>query len=352
MSSAGAFAEWQPRYAEHNVATFPVTENKIPAVKGYLKIGLRASEQLALRFPANDAFGFACRRNRITVLDVDAPDERLLADALDQHGHTPFIVRSGSGNFQAWYRHNGEKRRVRPDPEKPIDILGDGFVVAPPSVGSNGRYEIIQGTLEDLDRLPTMRPTGGNVNHGTQISERDALGVTHKLSETNEENTSHIATRSIKRNETLWRHCMKVARGCANLEELMDAAIEYNNAEFYPPLPPDEVLKIVASAWSYELEGKNWFGLGGRVVFDVETIDIVATKNPYAVALLLVLKRHHDGQDTFYLANSTAKTFGWSVNTFKNARDRLVELGFIRCIHPGGRGPKDPPVYGWKGVRK
>ncbi len=36
-------------------------------------------------------------------------------------------------------------------------LLGGGFVVAPPSVGATRVYEIIKGTLADLDRLPVAR---------------------------------------------------------------------------------------------------------------------------------------------------------------------------------------------------
>jgi hypothetical protein len=63
----------------------------------------------------------------------------VLADALGRHGPTPFVVRGGSGNFQAWYRYNGEPRRTRAWPGLPIDLLGDGYVVAPPSMGSSAR---------------------------------------------------------------------------------------------------------------------------------------------------------------------------------------------------------------------
>src|SRR4051812_607452 len=153
MPSAGIFAEWQRRYAELGLATFPV-EGKRPTIRGYMKVGLAASQQLAIKFPAAEAFGLACRKNRITVLDVDAPDERLLADIMSEVGPSPFVVRSGSGNFQAWYRHNGEPRRIRPDPSRPIDILGDGFVVAPPSLAPNGAYAIIEGSLDSLAHLP------------------------------------------------------------------------------------------------------------------------------------------------------------------------------------------------------
>ena len=40
MSTRAVFGEAQPIYAEHGIATFPVTKLKAPAVRGYLKMGL------------------------------------------------------------------------------------------------------------------------------------------------------------------------------------------------------------------------------------------------------------------------------------------------------------------------
>jgi hypothetical protein len=339
---SATFAEWQPRYADHNIATFPVTPDKVPAVKGYLRVGLNASDQLAMKFPANDAFGLACRRNRITVLDVDTPDERVLADGLARHGPTPFIVRSGSGNFQAWYRHGGEKRRVRPDSERPIDILGDGFVVCPPSIGSKGQYQIVQGCLDDLDHLPRMR------HEPMPAAQAIIIPKPADLPEVREPIAPTLMVRDIKRNDTLWRHCMKVARSCARLENLMEAAVEYNNAEFYRPLPADEVLKIVASAWGYECEGKNRFGYGPRLVLDVDMVDDLLRSDLRAYGLFCWLMRHNAGVPEFVLAKAAAEGLGWSVNTMRAARDALVERGLIECVHPGGKKPNDPPRYRFK----
>lgn len=345
MSSA--FAQWQPQYAAHNVATFPVTADKVPAVKGYLRVGLQASGQLSIKFPDNDAFGFACKRSKITILDVDTSDERVLADGLARHGPTPFIVRSGSGNFQAYYRHGGENRRVRPDPDRPIDILGDGFVVAPPSKGRKGQYQIIEGTLDDLDRLPRMKhPEAIKAVQSPSADEPIAPKVGASAN-------GHAGVEDIKRNDTLWRHCMKAARSCGTLERLMSAAVEFNKGEFYRPLPADEVLKIVASAWGYEVEGKNRFGYGPRLVMDADVVDELAASNPRAFALLSILQRHHDGCDDFVLAKGMAEKLKWSVNTMKDARDELERRGLIECLHRGGLRPNDPPVYRIsKGVRK
>ena len=90
------------------------------------------------------------------MLDVDTPDERVLADAMSRCGRSPFVVRSGSGNWQAWYRNSGEGRQIRPDAAVPIDVLGAGYVVAPPSKAANGAYTIVEGTLDDLPTLPSM----------------------------------------------------------------------------------------------------------------------------------------------------------------------------------------------------
>lgn len=328
----GVFAEWQPRYAERGIATFPV-RNKRPAIKGYLKIGRQVSDQLALKFANDNAFGFACRRARLTILDIDAPDERLLADALDRHGPTPVIVRSGSGNYQAWYRHGGETRRVRPDPAQPIDILGDGFVVAPPSIGSKGPYNFIAGGLDDLETLPVLK--------GLKFDPNKKQNTPSPLS-------SPLTAQPVRRdeghrNDTLWRECMKMVRGCRNIEELMVRAMD-NNRHYYEPLPAEEVLKIVASAWSYEVEGKNWFGHGHRVVVGHSIVDELAAADPRAYALFSLLMRHHWGRE-FCLTKAYAEKLGWAVNTMKAARDALIARGLIECVHKGGRGPNDPPVY-------
>src|SRR5262249_7329460 len=152
-----SYQYWQADYAAHGVATFPVDANKRPMVSRYSKFGLVGSAKIAGKFANAPAIGFMCgKRSGVTVLDVDTTDERVLADAVERHGRTPIIARSGSGHYQAWYRHAGERRLIRPRRDVPIDILGGGFVVAPPSRTAKGGYQFIQGSLDDLDSLPTL----------------------------------------------------------------------------------------------------------------------------------------------------------------------------------------------------
>jgi hypothetical protein len=82
------FSDQQSLYAEHGIVTFPVTEEKRPAVRGYLKLGPKASREMASKMASAPAIGFATnRRNRITVLDVDTGSEMVLADSTGTDTH-------------------------------------------------------------------------------------------------------------------------------------------------------------------------------------------------------------------------------------------------------------------------
>jgi len=330
---AGLFEHWQAEYAARRVATFPVGRDKNPSVRGYLRVGSKASEQLAIRFPDATGIGLACARNKITVLDVDTSDERVLAGGLSRFGDTPFIVRSGSGNFQAWYRRNGEGRHIRPDPAVPVDILGDGFVVAPPSQAANGTYRIIQGSLDDLPGLPTMRRDPANRSQSERL-------VTGNLT-----SEPFVGMR-----EGDGRNNAMLTRGCrmalsAETKDILLAMMMEANAQFAEPLPIDEVRKIACSIWRYKTEGRLMIGGGEAtaVIFKSDTAHL--WDQPLALVLLVKLRLAHGWRDggEFALSLATAETLGVSPKTFRAARDALVSRRFLQITYPGGRGKSDPP---------
>src|SRR5262249_6690823 len=120
------------------------------------RVGAKGSEQLAMKFPATLAAGFvAGRRNRLTVIDIDSADDRLLDEIQGRFGTTPLQVRTPSGGRHLDYRYGGEGRRIRPFPD--VDVRGAGNVVAALSVVPKGRYEIERGSLDDLAALPPVR---------------------------------------------------------------------------------------------------------------------------------------------------------------------------------------------------
>jgi len=327
----GAFATWQPKYAEYGIATFPVSleGEKKPLVGGYLKLGLATSRRLAFRFPKSNAFGFALgQRSGIAVLDIDIPDERVLADAMSRHGATPVVVRTGSGNWHAWYRHNGEKRLIRPWTDRPIDLLGAGYVVAPPSKGAYEPYTFVHGGLDDLGNLPLMRgledlqPTRG----------RPASPVIRQGS----------------RNNQLWEHCMIQARHCDDIDALIDVARTFNQC-CEPPLSENEVIKAAASAWGYQQSGNNWFGSNGMVAVPR---NILHCLDPDELFLFMRLRDAHVGlRNHFAIAvEAMSNSLGWDKRRFKRARDGLIAKDVIEFVHRGGKYKGDASLYRFTNV--
>jgi bifunctional DNA primase/polymerase-like protein/primase-like protein len=323
-----SFQYWQRLYADHRIATFPVrvgNEGKVPAIRGWQRIGLPGSCKLAQKFAGADALGFCPgRRSGLTILDVDTPDERVLTNALDRYGSTPVIVRSGSGNFQAWYRYNGEKRLIRPEPD--IDILGSGFLVAPPSRGINADYQFIQGDLDDLGGLPIMQ----NIKIASP-----PLAPT---------STSIEAVTKGNRNKSLFDHCMREAHHCDDLASLLDVA-RTANAEYLPPLPDTEVVKIATSAWRYTESGDNRFGQTGVWFPTGEANSLIATDQD-AFILLAYLKANNGPNRTFIVANGLADTFGWTRKRFAGARRRL-EYSHLEMVRRPGKC-NGPALYRWR----
>ena len=325
----GIFAAWQPRYAAHRIPTFPVHitgADKRPAVANWLKLGLPYSGQLALKFPDNDAFGFCPgARSRITIVDVDTTSERVRDQAFERFGRPRIVVRTLRGHWQGWYRHNGEPRRIKPWPGQPIDLLGSGFVCAPPSRGPAGAsYEFVEGTLDDLADLAEL--------HNLPRPAPPANGASR--------------IREGARSVQLWRHCMRAAPHCDDLDQLIDCATTWaadnlDLAGTTHPFTAAEIERAARSAWQYEITDRNWFGRDGVAVVNHADVDRLP---PDAGWLLIKLRRHHWGRQ-FTLTNGMAVSLGWGLVKFRAARDVLVREGFLLCVSTGGRGPGDAPIF-------
>jgi hypothetical protein len=318
------FREWQADYAAHGIATFPVGPDKKPMVKHYGRFGLVGSTKIAERFAGAPGIGLMCgSRNRLTVLDVDSKDERVLADAVDRHGKTAIVIRTGSGNFQAWYRYGGERRSIRPRRDVPIDILGGGLVVAPPSTVARGQYEFIQGSLDDLDRLPTLH---------------DAPTI---LPADVPDNWGSMRAGS-GRNNGLFRLCLLAARHSDDFDQLIDYA-RTKNDQLAEPLEDKEVMRAASSAWKYESEGRNYIG-GQRAVFSTNDV-LPLMPDPYVAALIVWAKASFKPNCHFWLADGLAEKFGWSVYDLRHARRRAIKMGIFRLVRRAGF--RRPAVYTW-----
>jgi hypothetical protein len=336
--SSGIFEHWQRVYAERGIVTVPCSPGKKPLVGNPHRFGAKASKEIVDRFPDASALGFyAGRRNGLTVLDVDTTDERVLRDALDHHGTTPLLVRTASGKWHAYYHHNGECRRIRPWRREglPIDIVGAGLCIAPPSELATGTYQIIEGRLDDLDRLPIMRGLDGQFYSRNRVTPSPASGSAKRWSEMHDGDG---------RNDALFRRLGREAHHCDDFEQLLDRA-QTLNTEFAEPMEQCEVSKVSSSVWKMTVERRNHFGQHGSWLPTAQVDELVA--DPYTLALLSYLKAHNGPDRRFWVADGLRlqPELRWSRRAFKNAREHLVELGWI--IPLNRPSPENPVEYRW-----
>jgi hypothetical protein len=338
-----SFIDAARQYASAGIATLPLggDDGKRPLVKHPQKFGIKASLEIATKFPAANV-GFWCgRRSNVTVVDIDSPQESELRWVLDMFGASPIIVRTGSGKHHVWYRHDGERRYIRPIPGHAIDILGGGLCVAPPSLRpAGGEYRFMRGGLANLGSLPKIR---------TGVLEKLEPAPIERLASSTSKNVVLIGLRSA----TLFKLALSWAHAAVSqaalLERLREANVELAN----PPLPDHEVQRAVGSAWKYKVEGRLMVpGADSSIVMPSASIArLLAAGEIDAMALLAMARRAHGSEPgkTFALsplALERARKIGsWDKRRYRNATRRLCALGELVQVTQGGRGKHDPAMY-------
>jgi hypothetical protein len=343
--NASGFALWQPIYAERGIPTFPLTGDKSPAVKNYSTMGLPASRQLAGRkqFAETQGFGFVCgKRTNITALDIDYTDEKVLADRLARHGNTPVIARTASGKFHVYYRHNGEKRWCKAwGHETKIDLLGGGVLVAVGSRTAKGTYEFIQGGLDDLDRLPVIQGIGDI------LAKKEKLVLPTPDGVFPEQEPDDKPIPEGTRNYDIWCHCMRNAKKCGNVREVLMLATQFyvNHCDQHPPMSQEELMTTAASAWRKTEQGANFF-INPAAVFNTSEFEDMPLTDPDAWRLLGYLKMKNGHYSEFLVSNGLAQSFGWGRQRLATTRKRLVDAGHI-ILTKAPTSYTGPALYRW-----
>jgi len=172
----------------------------------------------------------------VLVLDVDSPRAE---EKLKEFGHPPTpMVRTAGGGLHLYFKHPGGDVRtgIRVAPELDVKAAG-GYVVAPPSVGPNGRpYEwIISPDDAELANPPEwlMRLLERPKRNGAAPPVGKKLGP----GERNRELTSIAGT---------------MRRRGMEEPEILAALQAANEHRCDPPLEAEEVEKIAASVARYE----------------------------------------------------------------------------------------------------
>ncbi|MFC5737723.1 bifunctional DNA primase/polymerase [Sinirhodobacter huangdaonensis] len=326
MSALRIFARHGPEYAAAGLPVFPVdTRSKRPAIKGWQRATPRRAQAWAQIEALGNADGLGLlmgAASGLTEIDVDAAGEAWIAASLERFGETPVVIRTASGKAKLWYRHNGEGRRIRPFDGLPIDVLGNGFTVAPPSWREDlgAAYTFRNGGLADLAQLPMIDPNALGAGF-TRAAEAVLQG---------------------ERNASLWRWCMVQARHCDEVDSLIDVAATW--AEAFPdPLSSGEIERCARSAWGYESTGRNFLGVRKPQVTRGDVTMDALLDEPEAFTLLQYFKRWHSNRPSFAIAPramSEAKSPPWPRRRIENARDVLLQRGFLVEINEPSKGRK------------
>jgi Bifunctional DNA primase/polymerase, N-terminal/Primase C terminal 1 (PriCT-1) len=284
----------------------------------------------------NANIGVITSLSGVTVVDVDG-DERLTRDIVSRIGDTPLVTRTPSGGRHLWYKSNGEKNANLRGIGLPVDVKGSGagIIIVPPSFrpSTGVLYAFERGSWDDLARLPGARLAG-------LIPDNSRFGP--------------LSAAKGTRNDKLFRFALREARNCDDSLALQDALMLANSG-LDEPLPPQEVERIAFSAWKYQATGKNWVGGEARAIIPRRAMSALmeAKNGPDALALLVTLQHEHGARaahgEVFAIAPhamASSRVLGcWSASRIRNARDTLLDRGFISRVHRGGRGPHDPAQY-------
>lgn len=326
----GAFAKAAHDWHEAGCVVIPLggANGKRPIAKHWNKWSRQRPEtvaQLARKNPnANLGIGTGAP-SALTVVDVD--DRADLPKALKLFGDTPFQTRTPRA-AHLFYRYNGEGSSVRPVPGLDADIRGrGGLVVAPPTVRPDGgKYVLDAGSLADLRDLPTINP--------------DALPAPLARCP---------KTGKPSRNQTLVEFARLEYRHCDDFDQFLDSLRTW--ATGLPnPETDEEIFRTAMSVWNWSEDGNNWCGGEARAVLtkpEIEAWPSAHLRSGDAMLLLSRLKVEHGWRNggTFKLANAFRGSFGWSLRRFQDTRGLLEDIGPIECLHRGGSGKNDPPVY-------
>ncbi|NGM46399.1 hypothetical protein G5B31_12725 [Rhodobacter sp. SGA-6-6] len=316
----GVYDKSLSAYLAAGLPVFPVdARTKRPAVKGWQTADARRARGWASapKLAACDGIGIVMGPpSGLVEIDVDAVGEAWTAAAVDRFGETPITIRTATGKSKLWFRHNGEGRRIRPFEGLPVDVLGAGFTIAPPSWREDlgAAYVFERGGLDDLHRLPCLR---------AESFERAPAGV-------------HVG----ERNNALWRYCMTQARHCDDVEALIDVAATWNEA-FPDPLASPEAEACARSAWGYQVQGRNFLGLRKPAVTEADRIMDALIDAPDALVLFQMFRRWHRGRPSFAIAPTAMSAAGsppWHRTRIQAARDVLLGRGFIIEVQAPIRG--------------
>jgi hypothetical protein len=339
--NAGVYAQYQPEYARHGIPTFPVNisidqatgkVNKQPAVPRYLK---RKFERWWVDKCGDcNGIGFANGLARLFVADLDSTNPDIIREGFKLFGESPVVWQTGSGKFAVPYLAINQRRRIRPIPSLPIDMLGEGgFTAAPPSVGGHVPYQFIHGCLADFERLPSPR-----IPQEMQVNDEPEIAATPEPGRVAEGGRHEWLKAALM--QEVWLH--------DNKEGLLDKAMTLTNTldPGAHPVTRQEVESLVDWYWRHREDGTLW--RPGYRHWNHEAVDL-GLIDPRACVLYLKLRVVHPGSAPFVVANGMHKSMRMNETLFAAKRKLLVDMGLLKLLRPPTG--TSPALYCWPKAR-
>ena len=319
----GAYVEALPTFGEHGIQVYP-TRLEAPTVAMVRRPGKFRAREVDPRFADANAALTAGPDNNLTIVDIDASGSYYRNMAEEMFGETAYVVETPSGGAHMGFRHNGERRTIRPFGKNvPIDILGGGTVVVPPSTrpAGNGKcageYRFngdLSGALAALRTIPEGLPP--EVYRTRPTPDLPSVG---------------------ERNSKLFRQALSLAAQATSEESFIEGLL-IRNERIPDPLPASEVQRIAASVWRYKVEGRLCVP-GSRTGFlNLQEITALST-NTSALALLAYLRAHHSADHVFAVSPHGIADSGvlqLDHRTIRRARNFLIENRFLERVTTGG----------------
>jgi hypothetical protein len=166
-SRSGPFRNAASELLARRLAVLPCggEDGKVPLIKwrGCKRLpSLAFVEKMAQRHPHANVGIITGQLSGVTVVDCD--DGAAVAAMIRRCGDTPLKTRTPNGGVHLWYRHAGEGCAELRGEGLNVDVRGTGgIIIVPPSVRPTGpyagcTYEFIEGSWDDLTRLPAAYP--------------------------------------------------------------------------------------------------------------------------------------------------------------------------------------------------
>jgi hypothetical protein len=236
--------------AKQGMAVFPCRcRDKRPATANGLKDATTDPEQIITWWTEQPGYNVAIATgaiSKIFVVDADGPDAALELRRLNLPATVEAITARGK---HLYFRYPGTSVRNTAGKIAPgIDTRGDGgYVLAPPSVNPSG---VLYRWAPNGARTAAVAPD----QLITKISEH-ANGKATPAAEWQQLFTSDIPEG--QRDCTLTRMTGKLLRHCINAADVLGIIQSINIARCRPPLPSEDIERIVESIAERELKRRG-----------------------------------------------------------------------------------------------